>query len=132
MIGFTRHARTLAALLIGVVATLMSAPAPAADAPRDTLHLSVFGDPHTLNALLATNADESELAGLVMEYLVDFDSSNTPVPVLATMVPTQANGGISADGKTITFHLRHGVKWHDGADFTAKDVLFTIAAIRDE
>jgi peptide/nickel transport system substrate-binding protein len=132
MIGFTRHARTLAALLIGVVATLVSAPAPAADAPRDTLRLSVFGDPHTLNALLATDGDENELAGLVMESLVDFDSSNAPVPVLATMVPTQANGGISADGKTITFHLRHGVKWHDGADFTAKDVLFTIAAIRDE
>ena len=35
------------------------------------------------------------------------------------------NGGISADGKTVTVKLRQGVKWQDGVPFTAKDVAFT-------
>ena len=38
---------------------------------------------------------------------------------------------ISPDGLTITFQLRHGVKWHDGAPFTAKDVLFTYQVMVD-
>jgi peptide/nickel transport system substrate-binding protein len=38
---------------------------------------------------------------------------------------------ISPDGLTITFHLRRGVKWHDGAPFTAKDVLFTYQVMVD-
>ena len=47
------------------------------------------------------------------------------VPDLALAVPTRDNGGISADGRTITYHLRKGVTWHDGAPFSAKDVIFT-------
>lgn len=51
------------------------------------------------------------------------------VPILATRVPSRANGDISADGKTITYHLRRGVRWHDGAPFTSADVAFTFGAI---
>ncbi|HEY5095614.1 MAG TPA: peptide ABC transporter substrate-binding protein [Candidatus Eremiobacteraceae bacterium] len=50
-------------------------------------------------------------------------------PELATEIPTPANGGISRDGRTITYHLRTGVKWHDGAPFEARDVIFTWHAI---
>ena len=39
------------------------------------------------------------------------------------------NGGISKDGLTITYHLRHGVRWHDGAPFDSGDVKFTWQAI---
>jgi peptide/nickel transport system substrate-binding protein len=52
-------------------------------------------------------------------------------PDLATIVPTKNNGGISADGKTITYHLRRDVRWQDGVPFTARDVAFTYAKIRD-
>lgn len=38
-------------------------------------------------------------------------TANTPVPDLATVLPTTANGGISADGKTYTIHLRTGAEW---------------------
>lgn len=41
----------------------------------------------------------------------DTTTANTPVPDLATEMPTTANGGISADGKTYTIHLRTGVNW---------------------
>ncbi len=46
-------------------------------------------------------------------------------PVLATEVPTVENGGVSKDGKTITYKLRKGVKWSDGKPFTSADVAFT-------
>jgi ABC-type transport system substrate-binding protein len=41
----------------------------------------------------------------------DFRKELQLAPDVATAVPTRGNGGISADGKTYTFHLRHGVKW---------------------
>jgi peptide/nickel transport system substrate-binding protein len=50
-------------------------------------------------------------------------------PDLALKVPTRENGGISADGKTITYHLRSGVLWHDGTPFTADDAVFTFGVI---
>ncbi|MBE3559485.1 MAG: peptide ABC transporter substrate-binding protein [Ktedonobacteraceae bacterium] len=46
-------------------------------------------------------------------------------PYIATEVPTVANGGVSADAKTWTFHIRPGVKWSDGHPLTAEDVDFT-------
>ncbi len=50
-------------------------------------------------------------------------------PELAIAVPTLQNRGISRNGLTITYHLRRGVRWHDGAPFDARDVIFTWHAI---
>ena len=50
-------------------------------------------------------------------------------PNLAAEMPTQANGGISADGRTWTIRLRPGVTWHDGKPFTSADVAFTLQTI---
>ena len=61
---------------------------------------------------------------LVFEGLVGVDARLEHVPVLATKWER------SPDGKTLTFHLRKGVSWHDGRPFTAADVLFTLDAIR--
>ena len=47
------------------------------------------------------------------------------IPGLATEVPTVANGGVSSDAKTWTFHLRPGLKWSDGQPLNADDVDFT-------
>lgn len=54
------------------------------------------------------------------EGLLEFDYDMNPSPLLAT------EWSISDDGLTYTFKLREGVKWHDGEDFTAEDVAFTI------
>ena len=54
------------------------------------------------------------------------------VPDLATVVPTQANGGISADGLTWTYHLHDGVTWSDGVPLTANDVAYTFNRVIDE
>src|SRR6266581_591285 len=46
-------------------------------------------------------------------------------PGIVTEMPTAANGGISADLKTWTFHLKPGLKWSDGQPLDARDVDFT-------
>jgi peptide/nickel transport system substrate-binding protein len=69
------------------------------------------------------------LSHMTMAYLVRYDVHNRPVPELVTVIPTQANGGISRDGKTITYHLRRDAKWSDGVTFTSADVAFSIAAV---
>jgi peptide/nickel transport system substrate-binding protein len=47
------------------------------------------------------------------------------ITVLASDTPSKENGGLSADGKTVTYKLKPGVKWADGQPFTADDVVFT-------
>jgi peptide/nickel transport system substrate-binding protein len=46
-------------------------------------------------------------------------------------VPARANGGISRDGLTVTYHLRRGVRWHDGTPFTSADVAASFRAVMD-
>ncbi len=55
----------------------------------------------------------------------DFDDQNNPRPVLVTEMPDTKNGGISADGKTITMKLRNDITWSDGKPITADDFIFT-------
>lgn len=95
----------------------------------DTLRIALPIAPTQLNPILAQNTVENFLDGLMFSLLVDIDDKGNDVPDLAEVVPTVANGGISKDGLTITYHLRHGVKWQDGYPFTSKDVVFTWRAI---
>lgn len=113
------------------VATTSSSGAAASSAPK-THWLRVAdgaGDIPTLNPHLFSEVTLGNIAELTMAYLVRYDSHNEPVPELATVVPTQDNGGISRDGKTITWHLRHGVRWSDGAPFNADDVVFSTKVV---
>jgi peptide/nickel transport system substrate-binding protein len=48
----------------------------------------------------------------------------TLVPVLAAEIPDIENGGVAADGMSVTWKLKTGVQWHDGRPFTADDVVF--------
>ncbi|GEM_PF-6736603 len=54
-----------------------------------------------------------------------FDENNEPYPHLVTEIPSEENGGISADGKTITMHLRDDIVWSDGEPITSDDFVFT-------
>lgn len=54
-----------------------------------------------------------------------FDDQNNLVPVLVEELPSTENGGISADGKTITMNLRDDITWSDGTPITADDFVFT-------
>jgi peptide/nickel transport system substrate-binding protein len=95
------------------------------------LRVAQLGDVSGLNPLLTTELTAAWPDQLVLAYLFRYDHRNQLTPELATVVPTQANGGISADGKTITYHLRTGVKWSDGKPFTADDVIFSTNIVND-
>lgn len=93
------------------------------------LRMASLTDPDTLNPLLSASQISVDLSMFWGGYLFNYSDRNELVPELATTVPTLANGGISRDGRTITYHLRHGVTWQDGAPFDAGDVAFTWRAI---
>jgi len=57
----------------------------------------------------------------------DWDEETNPRPVLVKEMPSLDNGGISADGKTLTITLRDEIKWSDGTPITSADFLFTAA-----
>ncbi len=86
-------------------------------------------EPSSLNPLFITGPTAAEIGPLVYSGLLTVDDFGHLQPDLATTVPTQQNGGISRDGLTITYRLRAGVKWQDGAPLTSADVVFTYAAI---
>jgi len=72
----------------------------------------------------------SETFAYMMQYglyapLIYGTPTGQLMPGIATVVPTTANGGVSADLKTVTFHLRSGLVWSDGQPLTAKDVDFS-------
>jgi len=84
-----------------------------------------YEDIDSLNPLLSNEFFASNIFQLLFSGLIDYDDRGNPIPDLALAVPTRQNGGISADGRTITYHLRHGVVWSDGAPLTSADVVFT-------
>jgi len=91
----------------------------------DTLVDGSIGEPSNLIPILATDSASIDVAGLVYNGLVKYDRNLNLTGDLAE------SWGISPDGLTITFHLRRGVKWHDGTDFTSRDVLYTYRVIID-
>jgi peptide/nickel transport system substrate-binding protein len=55
----------------------------------------------------------------------EYDDANKPFPVLVTEIPSIENGGVSADGRVITMHLRKDIKWSDNMPLDADDFIFT-------
>jgi peptide/nickel transport system substrate-binding protein len=96
------------------------------------LRVANLGEPDNLNPLIGNQQIDSDLSMLWSGYFYNLDDRNQFVPELATEFPTLSNGGISRDGRTIVYHLRKGVKWQDGAPFTADDVVFTWRAIMSD
>jgi len=88
----------------------------------------VFGEPETLDPALDYETAGSEIIQNVYENLVWYKRESTKdlVPVLATEIPTVANGGVSADGLTYTFKIRKGVKFHSGDEMTVEDVAYSL------
>lgn len=88
---------------------------------------AVVGSPRAINPLLSFSSDlDRDLTGLIFQGLVALNERGEPVPALAE------SWEISPDEKDITFRLRRGVRWHDGAPFTAADVVFTTGILQSD
>ncbi|MBV8155068.1 MAG: peptide ABC transporter substrate-binding protein [Candidatus Eremiobacteraeota bacterium] len=88
-------------------------------------------DTPSLNPLFAFDQPDIDITQLYAEPLVGLSANNQLVPLVAARVPTVANGDVARDGRTVTYHLRHGVRFADGVALTSKDVAFTYRAILD-
>ncbi|MEZ4613787.1 MAG: ABC transporter substrate-binding protein [Caldilineaceae bacterium] len=76
-------------------------------------------------AHLSGGTKDQDVSALIHEPLANITPEGELVPDLAVEIPTVENGGVSEDLTTITWKLKEGVKWSDGSDFTADDVVFT-------
>jgi peptide/nickel transport system substrate-binding protein len=77
-----------------------------------------------LNPHFAVGTKDQEGARIFYEPLAAWDPDGNLIPVLAAEQPDVENGGIAADGMSVTWKLKKGVQWHDGRPFTADDVVF--------
>ncbi|MBI4698640.1 MAG: peptide-binding protein [Nitrospirae bacterium] len=92
----------------------------------DALVTGSIGEPSVLVPMLAGDSASHDVAGLIFNGLVKYDTDLSVIGDLAE------SWEVSPDGLIITFHLRRGVKWADGVEFTADDVMFGFNTIRDE
>lgn len=92
----------------------------------DTLIVGSIGEPSVLIPMLAGDSASHDVAGLIFNGLVKYDTDLSVIGDLAEL------WNISPDGLVITFHLRKGVKWADGVEFTADDVMFGYKTIINE
>lgn len=99
-------------------------------APHE-LRIADWADPSSLDPLLAHDQDTIGFDLLFVQTLVGVSRDNRLVPILLTRVPSRINGDISADGRTIVYHLRPNVRFADGTMLTSADVAFTFGAIMD-
>src|SRR5215813_11948800 len=77
-----------------------------------------------LNPHFAVGAKDQEGSRIFYEPLAAWDPNGILEPVLAAEIPDIENGGVAADGMSVTWKLKTDVKWHDGHPFTADDVVF--------
>ena len=81
--------------------------------------------PTIINSHLSQGTKDYIAARFCCDPLMTVSGDGTFSPVLAAEVPSKDNGGLSADGTTVTYKLKQGIKWADGQPFTADDVAFT-------
>lgn len=118
--------RVLAALVLVVLCACSRGTAPS-----DRIVVIQEREPISLNPALEHSAAQTEWGMLLFNYLLKFDNHEHLVPDVATEVPTLGNHGISADGKTITYHLRNDVRFADGTRLTARDCVYSIQAMQN-
>jgi peptide/nickel transport system substrate-binding protein len=114
--------RVTATLLVLALAVACRA-APPSSGGRFAFPLPI--EPATLNFVSGTDQSSVMVQRLVADFLVDHDPELRVVPRLA------ASWDRSADGRVLTFHLRPGVRFHDGTPCTSEDVVFTWNRIMD-
>ncbi|MGA8534293.1 MAG: peptide ABC transporter substrate-binding protein [Candidatus Tumulicola sp.] len=118
--------RLALALAAGAANLAACTRAPSTDYP---FAVAQQWEPQSLNPALENGTSSTEWSMLIFSYLVKYDDRGRLVPDVATEIPTLRNGGISADGKTVVYHIRKGIRFADGVALTAADCAWSIEAI---
>ncbi len=105
---------------------------PPAPTFSGTVTVTFVQEPDNLNPLYTSMYFSQITRELWLKGLWNFDENAKPVPVLAKEIPSAENGGLSADGKTITIKLRDDITWSDGEPVTAEDFVFTYDMIMSD
>lgn len=117
------------ALLVGSAWGISRALAAESPSPQPsgkvTLTIGWTREPDNLNPFIGWENSSYEIWALNYSFLFGFGADEKPTLDLASEFPTVGNGGISADGKVWTIHLKPGVAWQDGTPLTAEDVAWT-------
>ena len=110
-------------LVLGFALMVTLVPLASAQAPRKggVLHVGILGEPPALDAHWSTTALVETLTNHVYEGLYTLDQDNRPIPMLAEGMPT-----VSRDGLVYTFKLRQGVRFHNGKELGAEDVVASL------
>jgi peptide/nickel transport system substrate-binding protein len=124
-----RNRLPLPILLFSMV--LASCSSASHDGQSATFKIVQQYEPRSLNPALESGPVTSELAFFFFSYLLKYDDAGRLIPDAATAVPSLSNGGISRDGRTITYHLHRGIRFSDGATLSAEDCVWSINAIND-
>ena len=127
--GLRLAAIGIAAILVASLSTVTARGAGEAVKNPDTFVELQFGDVTSLDPALAYDIYSTEpIWPNVYETLIIYSGSSLSKfdPMVATQVPSLANGLISQDGLTYTFPLRQGVHFHDGSVMTPADVVYSM------
>ena len=125
----------MAAMLLAHEGLALAQPAPAYKPTRrgggGALKALFWQGPTLLNPHFAGGTKDQEGSRIFYEPLAVWDDDGNLLPVLAAEIPSRANGGVAADGRSVTWKLKQGVSWHDGQPFTADDCVFTFDYVKD-
>jgi peptide/nickel transport system substrate-binding protein len=93
--------------------------------PVGTIKYSDWEFPATLNVLQTTETVSQETEAGMYDGLFLYNHSGNLIPDVATNIPTTANKEITNGGKTITVHIKKGLRWSNGQPLTSADVKFS-------
>jgi len=125
-----------------IPATLVSAASIACMTPVDvntlqppsnprSITIAYFQEPDNIVGEYSAMTYSAWLDQMVGGGLAKWDDQNNLVPELAEEIPSTANGGVSSNGMTITWHIKKCLYWSDGTPITSKDVAFTWKSMVD-
>lgn len=113
---------------LGIMLAVLLITACAQPEMKDSLVVAHKGEIESLDPVYSYDGVTHGLLINVYDTLLKFKGSALTElePSLSTQVPSRENGLISADGRTYTFPIRKGVKFHDGRELTPEDVRYSL------